>query len=221
MKSGTSILSKDVFDKKSLTSTPEGKCLVSTYAVANAETLDVRADITVDIDSEFIMKNCVCTDNKLMCTCPKYSTPVRCIFASTTPKPKIVHLNDIRQRKGEAEMSQADWLLQCLPELGTDSCVASIVSSADIDAVVIHLFMLSQLWPRDPASHSFLNRVLVLLQKPYQKWDVYNITGILEFVEKRCNDVNIGVKLAMGLCMGGNDFLPKYYGISHEKVLLK
>lgn len=48
-----------------------------------------------------------------------------------------------KRRKGEAEMAQVDWLLSSIPDLQHGDWIGSIVSSGDIDAVVIHSFALS------------------------------------------------------------------------------
>ena len=50
-------------------------------------------------------------------------------------------------KKGEAEMAQVDWLVECVDDLSEGDAVLSVVSSGDIDAVVIHLFVLSYMWP--------------------------------------------------------------------------
>jgi len=60
--------------------------------------------------------------------------------------------------------------------------------------------------------------VFVILQKPSGS-DFYNITAIIETIEaKYPEDPLIAAKLAVILCIGGNDFIPKYFGINHKKV---
>ncbi len=124
----------------------------------------------------------------------------------------------IMQRKGEAEMAQVDWLAQFKEDdnLRSGDSVVSIVTSGDIDAVVIHLFYVSQHWPRNDGK--FNTSVYVILQKPSGS-TVYNITSIIELLEKNYpNDSFISAKLAMVLCIGGNDFIPKMEWISHNKI---
>jgi hypothetical protein len=45
-------------------------------------------------------------------------------------------------------MSQVDWLMEYSTGLQSHESCVSIVTSGDIDAVVIHLFAMSYLWPR-------------------------------------------------------------------------
>ena len=91
------------------------------------------------------------------------------------------------------------------------------MTSVDIDSLVIHLFCLAFHWPRN-ADGNFENAVYVLLQK--QKSEIYNTTGILERLEMQFGR-NCLPNIAISLCIGGNDFLPKFHGYSHEKWLLK
>ncbi|KAK3577396.1 hypothetical protein CHS0354_032243 [Potamilus streckersoni] len=51
------------------------------------------------------------------------------------------------------------------------------------------------------------------------KLDIYNITGIPRAIEMRYNEDKIAVILSFSLNLGGNDFIPKFYGISHEMWL--
>jgi hypothetical protein len=94
--------------------------------------------------------------------------------------------------------------------------VTNIVTSGDIDSVVIFLFVVARLWPRNE-DMTFKNPLFVLLQKP-SGTDVYNITAMVEVLEKKYGDKNAAVKIALILCLGGNDYLPKLHGISHSKL---
>jgi hypothetical protein len=80
------------------------------------------------------------------------------------------------------------------------------------------MFAISYLWPRHENS-KFKNKVYVLLQKPGRKNDIYNITAILELLEATIPHPHIGLQVALVHCLGGNDYLPKFYGMSHVKVL--
>ena len=42
---------------------------------------------------------------------------------------------------------------------------------------------------------------------------------MITLFESQFLDMNIGVKVALGLCLGGNDYVPKIYMKSHEVVL--
>ncbi|CAG2250908.1 PCF11 [Mytilus edulis] len=95
---------------------------------------------------------------------------------------------------------------------------ASILTSGDIDAVTIHMFALCHLWPRND-DNTYKHPVYIILQKPGSTMDVYNVTAILQLLERRWNDRYIGIKIAIFLCLGGNDFLPKFYNLSHLNVV--
>jgi hypothetical protein len=60
----------------------------------------------------------------------------------------------------------------------------------------------------------------VFLQKSSAATDVYHITSIIEKLETaNPEDKYIAVKVALGLCLGGNDFIPKLYMTSHKQIL--
>ena len=115
-------------------------------------------------------------------------------------------------------MSQVDWLIDSVSDLKEGQSVVSIVSSGDIDSVLIHLFAMSYMWPRYP-NGKFVHDVYVILEKPGKLFDVYNITSMIEVLEGGFNKKHIGMKVSMTLCLGGNDFLPKFHGISHKSIL--
>jgi len=93
----------------------------------------------------------------------------------------------------------------------------SIVSSADIDAVVLHLFAVALHMPRKE-NGDFCNDVVVVLKKPGWQ-DLYHITQIIRVLERGFQDRQIAQKIAMALCMAGNDFLPKFHGMTHLSFL--
>lgn len=81
------------------------------------------------------------------------------------------------------------------------------------------MFAFAMKWPRYH-SGSFCIPAYIITQKPNGIIDIYNITRILEVLEQgHGGDITIGVKTAVGLCMGGNDFIPKLKYINHSKVL--
>ena len=68
-------------------------------------------------------------------------------------------------RKGDAELAVADWVIQFQDKLKPGAVVVSLISSADIDSVPIHLYAVSKYWTRD-AYNNFKNPVFVVLEKP-------------------------------------------------------
>ena len=156
-----------------------------------------------------------CSHNQEECLCAykSYATPIRGIFSKTDGFVRKELLKEIKQRKGEAEMAQVDWLPTMQDDLADNEAIVAVVTSADIDSIAIHLFSISFYWARKE-NGKFKNKVYVLLQK--QKPELYNITGIIELVEERFG-LESACNISILLCLGGNDFLPKYQGISHEK----
>ena len=217
LKVGEEIISRTNFDRQAVTS-PEGKCLISTYLAKFAHQLQIEEDIVIDIDSELEVVGCKCAGATSDCNCNTYAVPIRCHFSKQKGFEKMEKSNEIKQRKGEAELAQVDWLIHSAPTLKEGQVVVSVVTSGDIDAVPIHLFALSYQWPRD-INGKFKNRVYVILQKANAKNDVYDITSIIELLERVFDEKYIAMKIALCLCLGGNDFVPKFYGKSHDTIL--
>ena len=84
-------------------------CIASTYLAKNIEALDIKEKIIIDIDSDLHISTCSCHENT--CTCLPFCTPIRGHFDAQYGFTRKELLNDIKQRKGEAEMSQVDWLI--------------------------------------------------------------------------------------------------------------
>ena len=217
LKDAQSVLSETKFSKDVLTTTPEGKSLISNYLADHIDKLSFRRDLCLVIDSELVMEKCQCIEP---CSCKPPAIPISKTFHQMLPPEKSVTLTNIKQCKGEAEMSQVDWLIQEADKLKPGEAAASIVTSGDIDSVYIHLFALSLHWPRD-AQGKFCNPVFIILQKPESKNDVYNVTLMLEVFEAAFSDKMVGVKLAVALCIGGNDYIPKLQEKSHTTVVQK
>ena len=217
LKEAQSVLSETKFSKDVLTKTPEGKALISNYLAEHIDTLSLKKDLCLVIDSELIMEKCQCTG---LCSCKPPATPISKTFHHNQPPEKSTRVSNIKQCKGEAEMAQVDWLIQEAENLKPGQAAVSIVTSGDIDSVYIHLFALSLYWPRD-AEGKFCNPVYILLHKPESKNDVYNATLMLELFEAAFSDKMVGVKLAVALCIGGNDYIPKLHEKSHTAVLQK
>lgn len=169
------------------------------------------------MDSELIVKkDCECTG---LCECADFCIPT-IYTVKTRPEcdeTNITQTLDVRQRKGEAEMAVADRLIHVQSELVDGYAVVCFVTSGDIDAVYIHLDVVSRLWAKDE-TNGYRFPVYVVLQKQAGKVDVYNITALLSLFEEHYKDPAIGSKLAYTLCIGGNDFVPKLYSKSHDNV---
>ena len=219
LQEASDILTDEKLMKSAVIYTELGKRLISNYLARNVCKLDFKHNLVLDIDSELITKTVPCPVCDEPCTCPEitYTVHVRAVFKRETGFLHQSVLQDIKQRKGEAEMAQVDWLLEIAKNMKEKEAVVSIVTSADIDSLVIHLFCLAFHWPRNDDG-TFKNTVYVLLQK--QKSEIYNITGILERLEMQYGRDCLP-NIAIALCIGGNDFLPKFHGHSHEKWLLK
>ena len=215
LKTAESILSQNTFNKDALTKTNEGKKLISTYLAQNINALSINKNINLIIDSQLLESSCSC-DNQ-MCSCSKFCIPLARKFGATQDT-QAVHLHRVKQQKGEAEMAQLDWLLDLQNTLTDGDVVISLVTSGDIDAIYIHMFVLCQFWERGP-DNKYRYPVYAILQKPQSRLDVYNVTGILEVFERVYRDRSIGMKIAVGLCIGGNDFVPKCYQWSHGTIL--
>ena len=126
-------------------------------------------------------------------------------------------MSEIRQSKGEAECAQIDWVIEMSKSAKKGDVILSLVSSADIDAVVLHLFAMSIHLPRDQDGQ-FLQEVFVVLKKTTVK-DINNITKIIQTLEN-CFKCRVVPTIATGLCVAGNDFLPKYHNMTHPKIML-
>ena len=217
LKSGSRILSDQTFNKDVLTKTDTGKRLISTYLAENIQNMVFTKDVKVIVDSEMNAYLCSCADH---CSCQKYSTPIMCSFDASMleKRSELKHLTSVKQSKGEAEMSVADWLVGLQGELEDGNSAVCLVTSGDIDAVYIHLYVVSRYWERKDDG-KFKNQLYVILQKKGPKYDVYNITNMIELFESFFKDRYIGIKIAISLCMGGNDFVPKCDQFSHATVL--
>lgn len=218
LKTKYEIIGDHIFNKEAVTKTETGKRAISTYLAEHFHMLSVKKDVEIILDSEYKYTSCSC---KQSCSCSHYATPVVRSFRQgelNSISSKVREMTAIQQKKGEAEMAVVDWAIYLQDKLEDDECIVSIISSGDIDAVYIHLYAISKLWKRNQ-NGKFSNTVYVVLQKPKGKNDVYNITTLLEIFEEKYHDRDIGLKIALGLCLGGNDFMPKCHQISHETVL--
>lgn len=148
LKDESEIITNSTFSKKAATTTGLGKRIVSNFLALHLNQLDIKADICIDVDSEALMKTCECT-SATDCKYTPFSTPMRAFFQKDNGYCRSEEVEHIKQRKGEAEMSQADWLMDVKDSLAEGQSVVNYVTSADIDTVVINLFAVSLFWPRD------------------------------------------------------------------------
>ena len=207
------ILASDRYNTTAIRGSMKGKRMVSSYLAAHMDNLAVSRDISIIIDSEYQMGSQESEGHG------KYAIPIETIFKRGQGFVSQHQMVNIHQCKGEAEMSQADWLPYIHEKLASEDKVISYVTSGDIDAVPIHMVAVALHWPRNEDG-TFQWPVFVVLHKPQGKMDVFNITKLVECFEQSFQDHDIGLKVAILLCMGGNDFLPRYHGHSHEKLLM-
>ena len=93
--------------------------------------------------------------------------------------------NTIRQRKGEEELAQADWLPYVAQELEEDDSVICYVTSGDIDVLPIHMLAAKITLPNiqerrlpnpEEARKAHLTRYMYI--------QMYVVTKIIEFIEQ-------------------------------------
>ena len=218
LKAGSDIINDKVFNKDAATKTANGKRAISTYVASNLQSMTFIYDFDLVVDSELYLTSCDCKED---CSCEKFCTPIQrtfCKLEESVCNPRMELLRNIHQTKGEAEMSILDWLISLQEELKDGETVVSIITSGDIDAEYSHIYTVAKYWNRN-AEGKFRYQVFVILQKQRGKHDIYNITAMLQIMEESFQDQNIGIKVALALCLGGNDFYPKSHQISHETVV--
>lgn len=136
LKSGKELISNSKYDQEAILSTLNGKSVVSTYLAKNITDVIMKHPLVIDVDSELYTEGCRCEQKDVSCECVKYTVPIRCIFDGKN-KPTVSKLTHIHQMKGEAEMSQVEWMYELLPSLNKGDSIASLVTSGDIDSVPI------------------------------------------------------------------------------------
>ena len=84
LKLDSDILSKEKMSKSAVVQTEVGKRLISNYLARYIDSLDIKNDLILDIDSELILTNS-CSHNQEECLCAykSYATPVRGVFSKT------------------------------------------------------------------------------------------------------------------------------------------
>jgi hypothetical protein len=94
------------------------------------DSLDIKNNLILYIDSELILINS-CSHNQEECLCAYKSnaTPVRGIFSKTNGFDRKELLKEIKQRKGEAEMAQVDWLPTMQDDLEDNEAIVAVVTS--------------------------------------------------------------------------------------------
>ena len=93
-----------------------GKRLISNYLARNVNKLNIKHDLLFDVDSELITRTQSCSSGSSSLDRP-YTVPIRAVFKRNTGFSHQLFLEHIRQRKGEAEMAQVDWLFDIIAEL--------------------------------------------------------------------------------------------------------
>ena len=114
LKTGTEILSDNLSERESVNQTNEGKNLMSTYVAKNAQIFSFCFDLNLVVGSEFCVKSCDCDPNgpsTSSCECMKYTVPVCFVYRKDVGYKVTIGLEHIKQRKGEAEMAQVDWII--------------------------------------------------------------------------------------------------------------
>ena len=223
LKSNEEMLSMDTYNRAALTKTTQGKQLASSFLAANIHEMKISKKCTIDVDSEHLISECICLDKSEHETrpCKQYAIPIRAMFGEDGVHLETKPLTSVRQRKGEAELAQADWLPFIVPELDEGDAVLSYVTSGDIDALPIHILAVSEFCPRLP-NKKFKHDVFLFLKKPKKDMmpDLYCVTKIVESLEAQNINPNIGVIVSLVLCLGGNDYIPKFYEITHLQWMM-
>jgi hypothetical protein len=120
--------------------------MISNYLAANMEKISPKPDVIVVFDSELHADGC--TGATTNCICTIYTTPIRRYYPIDRSLIKMEKIREIKQCKGEAELAQVDWLLSAHGKLQPGKTIASVLSSGEINAVPVHLFVVSLHWPR-------------------------------------------------------------------------
>ena len=158
LKEAHDILSDDKLAKSAVVNTVLGKRLISNYLARRVSSLNlkIKDNLILDVDSELVTKTMPCLNYEGACACPEipFTVPVRAVFRKDTGFLKQYLLEDIKQRKGEAELAQVDWLSAFCQHPEEDEAFLSIVTSGDIDSIIIHLFACQYIGPEKPMANS-------------------------------------------------------------------
>ena len=101
LKIATEILSDDIMTGSAIIHTEMGKRLISNYLAKNVSKLDIKHDLTLDIDSELVQHES--SDNGQSTAGKTHTTPIRATFTSSSGFSQQQFLKHIRQSKGDAE----------------------------------------------------------------------------------------------------------------------
>ena len=144
LKTGPEILSSETFDKTTCITTTEGKSLIGNYVARHVGEFQINQNLTVQVDSELEVRGCSCSSStkNVICKCTKYTVPCYATYDNRGRK-SMGLMDDVKQRKGEGEMAAADWLIYHRKNLKPGDAVLNLVTSGDIDAVVIFLFIVA------------------------------------------------------------------------------
>jgi hypothetical protein len=113
------------------------------------------------------------------------------------------HSSAETERKGEAQLAKVGWLFTIAEKLATNDSIVSILTSEDIDSLVVHLFVQTLHWQRN-TDRIFGNTVYIpyICRKSDNKPELYNITGIIEQLENHFKFRNIAINIALSLLHG-------------------
>ena len=145
LKTAPEIINEQSLNKDAVRETMQGKIAISTYLAQNLAQLQLYRQCKIIVDSELHLNSCDCQTE---CNCCKYATPI--LFTVFEKDGKYVSqsklMTNIKQRKGEAEMAVADWVVHFKDKLEPGQGVVSLISSADIDSISIYMFAISKFW---------------------------------------------------------------------------
>ncbi|KAK3610776.1 hypothetical protein CHS0354_028180 [Potamilus streckersoni] len=96
--------------------------------------------------------------------CKQFAIQVRSHFSSGKGYICSAKL-DIKQKKGEAELVQADWLCYIATGIKEGESVVSYASSMDIDSIPLHILVVSLYLPRTDYGN-FKNHVYAIIKTP-------------------------------------------------------
>jgi hypothetical protein len=112
--------------------------MISNYLAANVDKISPKLDVIVVVDSELHTDDC--TGANTNCICTIYTTPIRPYCPFDRSLIKMEYIRVIKQCK--------DWLLSAHGKLQPGKTIASVLSFGEINAVPVHLFVVSLHWPR-------------------------------------------------------------------------
>ncbi|CAC5410205.1 unnamed protein product [Mytilus coruscus] len=102
LKEDQEIVSSENFSKQAVVGTMAGKILISRYLATQMQHLKIKADLEINVDSEAYTSKCNCQKEHDE-SCSRYTVPVRVMYNKQTGYVKEGFIDEVKQRKGEAE----------------------------------------------------------------------------------------------------------------------